>query len=590
MWGIIESFVEDIRTINGGVFPTEEDRNLKLLVVTKAFLDKNDINILLLSLTSEKKAITKQNLKLLGQTLSYILDCEGLGELMSNSELKQLIINGLMSSNADLRKLSVDKLLKKSSPTSSTNLITSEEKNNDVKTAAQNFFNFEDELDQEILNLLIKNIFTKDLYVNKKSELLLHDLILNYENKKIFFELISLANILTNKILKVSASESEQSEFGEILNKIENKDISIYLIRLISLIVKISNENSEFMKKENYKFLFKILKSEDILLILNLVHILFSLTLTKKGFIICKSNNIHLILKNYNKSSFFKDAALRLLAVFSSKELYFNVDENRSITETFVEVVKSTPMSLNYINVIGSYGGSCLEAFKILESEKIKIFDLGRVTEEVLISSLNSLSYLLSLGNYNFKPMTSFAHLFQEEEGAENLTLLETKKQRNQEGVSLADLAKISKEKCKKMFINFFAGLELTGMKPTPSNLVDVLFYFLMKPVEDLQNVSLKVLRSVCLQAEPWGINLIYSRKKYVNILLDRTLNISKITKEWRFSVLEAVYQHPKGKELRVLQDKMERIRGFLREGPFRGPKTAVDKNAVQAQVKLEML
>ena len=97
--------------------------------------------------------------------MSYILDCEGLGELMSVTELKELIKNGITAENSDLRKLSIDKLSKKLEKE-----INQEGKPLNVKgkQPMEEIVLIDYEADQDLIILLIQTLLKKDFKRERK--------------------------------------------------------------------------------------------------------------------------------------------------------------------------------------------------------------------------------------------------------------------------------------------------------------------------------------------------------------------------------------------------------------------------------------
>ncbi|GMF14969.1 unnamed protein product [Phytophthora lilii] len=67
----------------------------------------------------------------------------------------------------------------------------------------------------------------------------------------------------------------------------------------------------------------------------------------------------------------------------------------------------------------------------------------------------------------------------------------------------------------------------------------------LKQPFEELRTAVFHVLRSVAAQNNPWGMRTLLSYGGFFEFLMDRTTELTKETREWKFAVLDAVLASP---------------------------------------------
>jgi len=105
-----------------------------------------------------------------------------------------------------------------------------------------------------------------------------------------------------------------------------------------------------------------------------------------------------------------------------------------------------------------------------------------------------------------------------------------------------------------------------------PADAVAVLVDLTRIPADEQRCGVYAVLRMVAAQNHEWGLQAIFSGgDEAEKLLIDRSLDMSKQAKEWRFSVLEAVFASPY-KDKAIGQSRLEVIKAFLKRGPYLGP------------------
>jgi len=96
---------------------------------------------------------------------------------------------------------------------------------------------------------------------------------------------------------------------------------------------------------------------------------------------------------------------------------------------------------------------------------------------------------------------------------------------------------------------------------------LDLLLGCIRQPVDELRFAGYDVLRAVAGQPQTWGIFLVFGDPGVVAILKNRETEISKLGKEWKFSVVEAGMKSPHRSLLAT--DTVDDFQKILQDGPF---------------------
>ncbi|CAM9278583.1 unnamed protein product [Laminaria digitata] len=95
------------------------------------------------------------------------------------------------------------------------------------------------------------------------------------------------------------------------------------------------------------------------------------------------------------------------------------------------------------------------------------------------------------------------------------------------------------------------------------------------QPVPEVRHAAYDVLRCTVWQPGGWGLSVVFSQPGFRTYLESRETDVSKATKEWKFSVVEAVMQC---RDRGVLgQDALDSFRNILQQGPFWVPSKSRD-------------
>lgn len=82
--------------------------------------------------------------------------------------------------------------------------------------------------------------------------------------------------------------------------------------------------------------------------------------------------------------------------------------------------------------------------------------------------------------------------------------------------------------------------------------------------IEDIRIASFAIMQRIA--SHPWGKIEMSSSKEFIDYILNRTTESTHKGKEWKYSIVQTLHSDS---ESYITPEVLERLRKYLREGPF---------------------
>eukprot|EP00516_Mucochytrium_quahogii_P001033 CAMPEP_0203752092 /NCGR_PEP_ID=MMETSP0098-20131031/6061_1 /ASSEMBLY_ACC=CAM_ASM_000208 /TAXON_ID=96639 /ORGANISM=" , Strain NY0313808BC1" /LENGTH=561 /DNA_ID=CAMNT_0050642095 /DNA_START=707 /DNA_END=2389 /DNA_ORIENTATION=- len=384
------------------------------------------------------------------------------------------------------------------------------------------------------------------------------------------------------------------------LGNLEVSEKSVVDLRILFLTVRVAAENDQAFVacRENglLKLLIDIVSGDDVLLQLNALKLIPFISATKEGlaYIVNMKVLTHLermagMEDGQEADPFVGEEALRVISQLSARMLVSGQAQTAAdLSSKFLKTVArrlgssqtSDPLSTTTtLEMIGAFAGTqppqSLEM--VIESGLLQRWMQFATAHGDTIKTVGLASIASALrGGGRFHSDENPAIEHQSSDEIEYAALMEETMVQPTE-----DERKRAAELGKRVFLMYGEHLNQQIRKyPNttqidPSHVVCMLVDLLKFPLAEQQCAIYALLRCIAAQDSDWGLNAIYmSGVEVEKNLLDRSLNMSKLAKEWRFAVLEAVYHSPHRDAVLGTQ-RLGILKTFLKRGPYLGPSTA---------------
>ncbi|RIA97789.1 26S proteasome non-ATPase regulatory subunit 5 [Glomus cerebriforme] len=101
------------------------------------------------------------------------------------------------------------------------------------------------------------------------------------------------------------------------------------------------------------------------------------------------------------------------------------------------------------------------------------------------------------------------------------------------------------------------------GGTPTP---LSTLTSNTKQTLEDLRIASFAIMQKIALH--PWGQTEMTNSKEFIDYILNRTTETTKLGKEWKFTIIQTLVKAPNAENI-IPSNIFDRLTRYLREGPF---------------------
>ncbi|CAI2161932.1 15845_t:CDS:10 [Funneliformis geosporum] len=101
------------------------------------------------------------------------------------------------------------------------------------------------------------------------------------------------------------------------------------------------------------------------------------------------------------------------------------------------------------------------------------------------------------------------------------------------------------------------------GGAPTP---LSTLISNVKQTLEELRITSFAIMRNMALH--PWGQAEMTNSREFIDYILNRSTETTKLGKEWKFTIVQALVQAPNAENI-IPSNIFDRLTRYLREGPF---------------------
>lgn len=596
----IRKFVEDVKTIQVSSYAHEnsmdtlkainKSKEIRIEAMIASFLGAFSIERLLQLLaqsSGDGGTVGTQDIvekvKVLSNALEILLRHEKLIDQIGSHHFCHLLQSGINSEHFDIRKICVRKL----------------------ERSGLNSFRGDD-----VLNLL-PGVFLglcdpEATIANATTRMLLQYSRAGKEEALLI--ILKELNTLSDQLYQISIGESK-ADGNKDLAHVSRVDASTYLLRVTYVVCKLSQVNFDQVASSKALDVFvAILKSDDVLLqmnVINQVPLLVNASAECKaaegseGLAFLKSAGIVQTLLSMVASPLLKDYALKVLAYLSYKEMVFLAEAGQSdnmqgqdslAPKVFAllrnEFDSTRPKSVSEVcstlKIIGSLAGAVagvslelvFSADNFPQTWMESINTSNR--EQIRVTGIDSLSRALEAGTYNFqfgKEMQSLCPL-EEVDVAQSDRDIFARKENTEYKMNkqLEKTTQQSSELCRKLAVMYFESYKANSpTRGKAANVVERLLQWVEIADTEHQRVSLKLLRMIALQRDPWGLESLVGNQKAMALLFNRSLRLDKIAKEWRFGVVEAMKHHPEAKNL-LSEELAAKLDEFLVKGPFVGP------------------
>jgi len=101
------------------------------------------------------------------------------------------------------------------------------------------------------------------------------------------------------------------------------------------------------------------------------------------------------------------------------------------------------------------------------------------------------------------------------------------------------------------------------GGTPTP---LFTLISYAKQTLEDLRISSFAIMQKMALH--PWGQTEMTSSREFIDYILNRTTETTKLGKEWKFTIVQTLVKAHNAENI-IPPNVFDRLTRYLREGPF---------------------
>ncbi|CAG8510377.1 4399_t:CDS:10 [Funneliformis caledonium] len=101
------------------------------------------------------------------------------------------------------------------------------------------------------------------------------------------------------------------------------------------------------------------------------------------------------------------------------------------------------------------------------------------------------------------------------------------------------------------------------GGDPTP---LSTLLSNVKQTLEELRITSFAIMRNMALH--PWGQTEMTNSREFIDYILNRSTETTKLGKEWKFTIIQTLVQAPNAENI-IPSNIFDRLTRYLREGPF---------------------
>ncbi|CAG8530247.1 12338_t:CDS:10, partial [Funneliformis mosseae] len=101
------------------------------------------------------------------------------------------------------------------------------------------------------------------------------------------------------------------------------------------------------------------------------------------------------------------------------------------------------------------------------------------------------------------------------------------------------------------------------GGDPTP---LSTLLSNVKQTLEELRITSFAIMRNMALH--PWGQTEMTNSREFIDYILNRSTETTKLGKEWKFTIIQTLIQAPNAENI-IPSNIFDRLTRYLREGPF---------------------
>jgi len=98
---------------------------------------------------------------------------------------------------------------------------------------------------------------------------------------------------------------------------------------------------------------------------------------------------------------------------------------------------------------------------------------------------------------------------------------------------------------------------------PTP---LSTLISNTKQTLEDLRIASFAIMQKMALH--PWGQTEMSNSKEFIDYILNRTTETTKLGKEWKFTIVQTLVKAHNAENI-IPPNIFDRLTRYLREGPF---------------------
>jgi len=390
------------------------------------------------------------------------------------------------------------------------------------------------------------------------------------------------------------------------------EDPSVTQLRQLHLVARIAAKNSEALEECKSLNLIEpflsIVRGSDVLLQLNALKLIPLIASSEAGLKLIFESDIISNLRMMaglvdgnldNHDPMLEVEAMRVLAFMCAREGYSGISNGLddvflvAMARRISSVSPSDPnSSIPALEMLGAFSGSQPPSSlnKVLNHSKILQHWMQFAVLQgdlVKTAGLFSMAAALRGGSIPF----DHALIATQEDSSDILEFSQLMEQGSRTTVDEAE-RKAAAASGRRLFLAYGEALLKTnqlkrkiGESVAPEDVVHQLVEFVKYPLDDLKCGVFVCLRMIASQDDRWGLQAIYgSGETAVKLLMDRNLPMSKTAKEWRFSMIEAIWHNPYRSQ--ILGEKQQLIvEAFLKRGPYLGP--APGSEAPQVEVAL---
>jgi len=84
--------------------------------------------------------------------------------------------------------------------------------------------------------------------------------------------------------------------------------------------------------------------------------------------------------------------------------------------------------------------------------------------------------------------------------------------------------------------------------------------------LEELRIVSFAIMQKMALH--PWGQTEMTISREFIDYILNRSTETTKLGKEWKFMIIQTLVKAPNAENI-ISSNIFDRLTRYLREGPF---------------------